>query len=216
MRSGDEIRWEGGNAAMRVLPDQFPQVYYKSKLVPGAEFFPFKKFLPFLGPLVRKLGGSYAGLIPQDERVAFYHTSDSSWAAGPIICYESVFGEYVSGYIEQGATMLFIMTNDGWWDNTPGHKQHLAYASLRAIEQRKPIARAANTGISGFIDVYGRAGNLTRYNEANAVQGTIYPNSFRTVYSRTGDVIARFCLLLLGGFLLYSLAIYLKHRSKLN
>jgi len=66
----------------------------------------------------------------------------------PIICYESVFGEFVTDYVKKGAQALFIITNDGWWKNTNGYKQHLYFASLRAIETRRQVVRAANTGVS--------------------------------------------------------------------
>lgn len=74
---------------------------------------------------------------------------------GPIICYESVYGEYVTEYVKNGANLLAIVTNDGWWEDTPGYKQHLAYGCLRAIETRRSIVRSANTGISCVINERG-------------------------------------------------------------
>src|SRR5574343_444659 len=69
----------------------------------------------------------------------------------PAVCYESVYGDFMAKYIRSGAEVICIITNDGWWGNTPGHRQHLAYAKLRAIETRKQIIRSANTGISCFV-----------------------------------------------------------------
>ena len=75
----------------------------------------------------------------------------------PVICYESIYGDYVSDYVGDGAQWLAVVTNDAWWRNTAGHKQHFSYAKLRAIEQRKWVGRAANTGISGFINPVGES-----------------------------------------------------------
>ena len=194
------ILWEGHNSAVMWSVDSIPNIYYKSKLVPGAEFFPFKKMLPFIGGIVKNVGGSYAGLRTQNERSAF--KNQDGVAVGPLICYESVFGEYVSGYVEKGANVLFIMTNDGWWDNTPGHIQHMHLASIRAIEQRRPIARSANTGISCFIDKRGRIYDKTNYGVPAVIESALIPNNEITFYSRYGDYIARVMLLILIGLIL--------------
>ena len=167
------------------------QTYRKSKMVPGAESFPFKKILFFMEPLVHQLGGSVAGLGSQPKRSVF---SSSTASIAPVICYESIFGEYFTGYIKAGAQAAFIMTNDGWWDNTAGHRQHLYYASLRAIETRRSIARSANTGVSAFINQRGDILNPTSYNEAVAIRGKIKLNTERTVYVRMGDIIARIAI----------------------
>lgn len=102
--------------------------------------------------MVDKLGGSVQGLGRQRERSVF---ESGSTKIAPVICYESIYGNYIGDYIRNGAEAIFIMTNDGWWDDTPGYHQHLAYGILRAIEFRKPIARSANTGISCFVDAKG-------------------------------------------------------------
>ena len=87
--------------------------------------------------------------------------------------------------------MIFIITNDGWWGNTAGHKQHLHYASLRAIETRRSIARSANTGISAFINQRGDIEQATEYWEPAVIQGTIRANDQMTFYGRHGDYLAR-------------------------
>ena len=120
--------------------------------------------------------------------------SSKSGKVAPVICYESVFGEYVTGYIKKGAQAIFIMTNDGWWDNTAGHRQHLHFASLRAIETRRAIARSANTGISAFINQRGDILQATRYDEQAAIKGTIRFNDAITFYVVWGDAIARVAL----------------------
>ncbi len=170
------------------------QIYKKSKLVPGPEIFPFQEIFFFMEPLVEKLDGTTAGVGTQPKRTTF--TSESGRVA-PVICYESVFGEYFAKYILQGgAQMAFIMTNDGWWDNTAGHRQHLYFASLRAIESRRSIARSANTGISAFINQRGDILQPTRYNETIAIRGNITLNDEVTFYVRWRDFIARIALFL--------------------
>lgn len=180
--------WDVQNSAVQITGGkQSFQVYFKSKFVPGPEIFPFKRYLFFLRPVVDKLGGSYEGHASQKERSVF---TGGPLNVAPIICYESVYGNYTGGYVRNGATALFIITNDGWWDLTPGHIQHLKIGALRAIEHRRPIARSANTGTSCFIDIKGRITQPTKYGEAIAIKGNIIPETRMTFYSKFGDIIA--------------------------
>ncbi len=188
-RPGDTLFYEILNAAIQIQPgNQDVQLYRKSKLVPGPEILPYRRIFFFLKPLIEKLEGTTAGVGTQPERSVM--SSDAGKVA-PAICYESVFGEYVTGYIKKGAQAIFIMTNDGWWDNTAGHRQHLYFASLRAIETRRPIARSANTGISAFINQRGDVLQATRYDEPIAINGSIRFSDSITFYVLWGDAIAR-------------------------
>jgi apolipoprotein N-acyltransferase len=146
--------------------------------------------------------------------------SDKALALGdevkvaPVICYESIYGDYVSDYVGSGAQWLAVVTNDAWWRNTAGHKQHFSYAKLRAIEQRKWVGRAANTGISGFINPMGESvmesvwyqgrkgrcevpltdietkdgGYVVGVGSQCALVQRIVPNDIKTVYLAMGDV----------------------------
>ena len=96
------------------------------------------------------------GLWNSERAWLLCKSADTHRKIAPIICYESVFGKYVTEYVKKGANALFIITNDGWWKNTNGYKQHLSFASIRAIETRRPVARAANTGVSCIIDIRGK------------------------------------------------------------
>ena len=194
-KGNDTLYYEAYNAAFQLSNEsEAIQIYHKSQLVPGAEYFPLKDVLPFMQPLVDQLGGSIYGLGKQKERSVF--TSKDGTKIAPVICYESIYGEYTTGYVRNGANALVIMTNDGWWDHTAGHKQHLRFASLRAIETRRGIARAANTGISGFINQRGEILGTTKYDEPVALSGTIKLNNDITFYVRYGDLIARIALFL--------------------
>ncbi len=188
-RGTEVFFWEAYNAAIQLQAgtDSIP-FYIKSKLVPGAEILPYHKYLFFLKPIVDKLDGSVEGLGGQPNREAF---PSESGKVAPSICYESVFGDYNGGYVRAGAEATFIMTNDGWWDNTAGHKQHLAFARLRAVETRRSIARSANTGISCFINQRGDVQQPTKYGEEAAIRQNIKFNRGITFYVRWGDLIAR-------------------------
>lgn len=181
--------WDVQNSAVQITSGkQSFQLYFKSKFVPGPEIFPFKKYLFFLRPIIEKLEGSYEGNTSQKERGVF---TGGPLNAAPIICYESVYGDYTGGYVRNGATAFFIITNDGWWDDTPGHKQHLKIGALRAIEHRRPIARSANTGTSCFIDIKGRIIQPTEYEETIAIKGEVIPETRITFYTKYGDIIAK-------------------------
>ncbi len=187
-----ECCFDGLNAAMQIDASGNTEVYYKSKLVPGVERMPYPQLFGFLENFAIDLGGTSGSLATQKERVAF--VSSEGYKTGPIICYESVFGEFVTEYVKKGAQALFIVTNDAWWYNTPGHKQHLVYASLRSIETRKSIARSANTGISCFINQRGDILQATKYEATTAINQDIYFNEHITFYTRYGDLLARILL----------------------
>lgn len=204
IRNGDTIHWQSYNAAIQLEQDLVgqPELYLKSKLVPGAESFPYKWLFFFMSDLVDQLGGTDGGVTGQPERSLFHN---DEWSIAPVICYESIYGGYCTEYIRKGADALFIVTNDGWWDNTDGHRQHLRYGALRAIETRRSIARSANTGVSCFINQRGDILQPTNYEEATFVKGTILMNDTITFYTKWGDLIARIAgflsiLLLLNAF----------------
>jgi len=196
LERGKEIRyWEAYNAAIQIESKKNEtQRYIKSILVPGAEIFPYSDVFFFMKPLVDALDGSVAGHGVQKYRSVL--KEDGGLSIAPVICYESIYGEYTTGYIHKGANAIFIPTNDGWWDNTAGHIQHLKFARLRAIETRRSIARSANTGISAFINQRGDILQPTKYEVEGAIKSSIAFNDEITFYVRWGDMIGR-----LSGFL---------------
>lgn len=168
-------------------------VYHKSKLVPGVEKMPFPKYLRFLEDLAIDMGGTKGSLGVQEDRSVFV-PSYGNGVIAPVICYESIYGDYVSEYVRNGANFIFIITNDGWWDDTPGYKQHLLYGRLRAIETRKSIARSANTGISCIINRRGDIEQATSWWQPAAIKGTLTSQTTETFYTRHGDFIGIVCL----------------------
>lgn len=185
--------YDSYNTAMQI--DNFSdsiQLYHKSKLVPGVEKMPFPSVFKYIDKFAIDLGGMSGSLGIEKEPKNF--TAHSSEKIAPVICYESIYGEYVADYVRKGAELLFIITNDGWWGDTPGYRQHLQYGRLRAIEMRRSIARSANTGISCFINQRGDISQPTKWWEDAAIRETINANNEITFYAAHGDYIARFAL----------------------
>ena len=194
------------NSALAEQSNEIFQIYHKSKLVVGVENMPFKSVLkPLLGDVLLNFGGTVASRVTQKKRAVFSHTN-SKLKAAPIICWESIFGEFVTGYVNEGATFLAVISNDAWWGETPGHKQLLSYTRLRAIETRRDIARSANTGISSIINAKGEIINQTSYNTKTTLSGKLSSRSNLTFYVRFGDIIARWSVFVAGLFFLLALS----------
>jgi len=163
--------------------------YHKSMLVPGVETLPW--FLQFIDKWFEKFGGTTAGYTKQKDRTPLTDAKHG-YVIAPAICYESIYGEFMRRYIRNGANIICIITNDGWWGNTPGYKQHMNYARLRAIETRKWVARSANTGISCFIDPSGHVINPQPWNKAAAIklnQPAI--DNYQTFFVKHGDILSK-------------------------
>jgi apolipoprotein N-acyltransferase len=177
------------NSAVALQKDIYPEFYHKSKLIPGIEmsinWLPagFERILP-------NLGGTGSGYGVQHERQVFTNKVTGTVIA-PVICYESVFGEFVGRYAAKGADIITIITNDGWWGNSQGYRQHLGFASLRAIETRRPVARAANTGISALINQRGDITMQTGWWEKDTLRGTLTRGNHATLYVIHGDYLYR-------------------------
>lgn len=207
---GNEM-FEYLNAVVQIdLTNGDAQTYRKGVFVPGAESFPFRKVLFFLEDFVNSLGGTVAGRGTQERRLPL--TSGTTKIA-PVICYESVFGEYFTDYVKEGGQAVFVMTNDGWWDDTGGFRQHLWLSSLRAIETRREVVRSANVGACAFIDQRGKILQKTDYDQAGFLRGTMQLNEGETLYVRWGDIIARIALLLAGMVVLGNLTRSLRNRT---
>ena len=184
------LYYDSFNSAMQVDSSGRIQVYHKSMLVVGVEKMPFPKTLGFLEDFALELGGTSGSLGTQKDRTVFKKSNDTISIA-PVICYESIFGDYLGGYIKNGANLIFVITNDAWWGDTPGYRQHLRFSQLRAVETRRSIARSANTGISCFIDQKGEIISPTTYNTEKALYGTINANDHLTFYVKNGDYLGR-------------------------
>ena len=191
-----DIYYDVYNTALQVNKEGL-QIYHKSKLVPGVEQMPYPALFKPLEGLAIKLGGSFGSLGTQKNRTVFFN-KDKSIGIAPVICYESIFGEFVADYVKNGANLIFIITNDGWWRDTPGYKQHLAYARLRAIETRRQIARSANTGISCVVDELGELHAEQGWWKEGYIMANLAPNNEKTFFVRFGDVLSKIAVVLTG------------------
>lgn len=169
------------------------EVYHKNKMVPGVEKMPYPALFGFLEKIAINLGGTSGSLGSDGESRVF--ESRQRIKLAPVICYESVFPEFMSSYVSKGADILCIITNDGWWGNTPGYQQHFSFARLRAIETRRGIARSANTGISGFIDDEGKVLAKSKWWEPAALSASLRIAKKETFYVRNASLIRWIILL---------------------
>lgn len=199
------------NAAMQISHTRPIELHFKSKLVPGVEKMPFPALFGYLEDFAIDLGGTTGSLGTQEWPTVF---KGDSIQAAPVICYESVYGDYVGDYVRRGANLICIMTNDGWWGDTPGYKQHCQYARLRAIEHRRSIARSANTGISCFIDQKGRVHDATKWWVAAVIKKELNINNKLSFYSQQGDILGRTAFIASGFFLAITLLARIFRRKR--
>lgn len=202
------------NSAVQIIPNQKVEVYHKGKLVPGVEIFPYVNVLkPLLGDAMLNLGGTVASLGIDKERKVFSNSFNKGKIA-PIICYESIYGEFTGEYVKKGANFLGIMTNDSWWGVTQGHQQLMAYARMRAIETRREIARSANSGISAHINARGDVVSDTFYGDKTTLFAKVNLYDKITFYTKAGDLLSRICIFVLGFLLFYNWIKKFQNRKK--
>jgi apolipoprotein N-acyltransferase len=209
--TGGDGFFDAYNTAFQLNNSSTLQLYHKSKLVPGVETMPFRKLLGPIADLAFSLGGTSGTLGTQKEPSVFY-TPNGKNCVGTAICYESIYGEYIGQYVLKGAQLIFVITNDGWWGDTPGYKQHLAYARLRAIETRRSIARSANTGISEFIDEMGNVSEQTGWWVPAVIKTNLSLNRDITFYVKHGDYIGVLMSWLSAVLLVYVLGVIIKSK----
>lgn len=197
----NSFRWEDGwrephNSAILLSADGRTEIFHKSKLVAATEFTPYPQiFVPFDNWLSGLLGMKpfFARYSGQDE-ISLLHLSDGT-PFGSAVCFESVYGEYCTGYAARGAGFLAVINNDAWWRNTPGPWQHCSYSILRAIELRRDLVRCGNTGISCFINQRGDILAHSSWCQPASLRGTVNLNYQQSFFTRHGDIVGRVCVL---------------------
>ena len=177
------------NSALLIRPGEPTTYYHKSKLVPGIERS-LKGAFSSIQRIFPGLGGTSGGYHGQTKPTLLRNNSDSTSAA-PVICFESAFGEHVAGFVRMGADFIIVITNDGWWKGTYGYYQHLTFSTLRAIENRRTVVRAANTGVSAIIDSRGNIIAEILWWEKGSINHVIDINTGVTFYTRHGDLLGR-------------------------
>lgn len=185
------------NSAQILLPTgHFGGSYYKSHLVPFGEYVPLRTLLPFLEPLVESVGDFSAGSVEvplQSKNVK----------AGVLICFESIFPDIGRRWVEKDANLLVNLTNDAWYGRSSAPYHSLAMTRFRAIETRRNVVRAANTGFSGIIDPLGQLVVSSPLFEPWATVQKVALLENQTVFVRMGYLFAPCCLFLAVGQLLY-------------
>jgi apolipoprotein N-acyltransferase len=174
-----------------------PQFYHKTKLVPLFERMPFVQYLGFLGKYSLELGGYTGTYSPRQESTTFV-LPDEGIHILPIVCFESIFGPYCARNLPKEKGFICMITNDGWWKNTPGYQYHFNFSTLRAIENRRNFVRVANTGISAIIDAKGKVVSRTPWWEKTTLKGEIHLHRGQSFFARHGDYLGQLSLILNG------------------
>ena len=199
--AGKPVQERYYNAAYLIEPSgATAAVYRKIHLVPFGEFVPFKRVLFFVGPLVDAVSDFTPGTEPLTLPVQGHRVSTA-------ICYEVIYGSLIRAFVQRGSELLTTITNDAWYGRSSAAYQHWQQASLRAVEEGRYLARAANTGISGFIDPYGRILQQSNMFESAVLADDVRFLTDRTVYSRIGDLIGWLSVALTGAALLATVRI---------
>ena len=187
------------NSAVAINGDGAEDIHHKMRLVIGVETMPW--WFSSLSELIN-LGGVTGQLGRNDEATVF---EKGGVKVGPAICYEGLYGDWFARFVREGAEVMIVMSNDGWWGNTPGHKRLFDFCRLRAIETRRAIARSANTGVSGFITSRGDVEQCLDWDQRGVLTQDIELSDRETAYVKYGDWVGRMGLLLtLLGVLYFS------------
>ena len=206
---GNGVWLESHNSALMTDGTERTEIFHKSKLVVAVEHTPY----PAVFCRIDDMLGGVMGRCTGQEEISLLNIQSTDGQSIPIgcaVCYESVYGEYYTDYIRKGARAMTIITNDAWWGDTPGYRQHLSYASLRAIETRRAIARCANTGISAIISPSGKIVSETGWWTPAVLEGSIPLRDDITFFVAHGDITGRLCTFL---FVLLLLALLVRFRS---
>lgn len=188
------------NASMLLLPgsDQI-QIYRKMRLVPFGERVPYLDYFPWLDRLSFSLSGITSWQKGREATVmTFRKTTGEQVRMANIICYESIFPSLVSGFVRRGAQFLTLVTNDGWYGTSYGPWQHAAIGRLRCIENRRAMARCANTGVTLFYDTCGRTYAETPWWQLSVLAADVPLENTLTFYTTHPDLVPHVCLVIAG------------------
>ena len=182
---------ENYNSSILFHEHRIPEIVHKSKLVLGVEKIPFITIFPFMENFAIQMGGGSGTLGIESEPKTM---KSNGVTFSPIVCYESIYGGFMAKQARKGSQFLAIITNDGWWRETPGFQQHFLFAGLRAIENNKWVVRSANTGTSGIMNNRGEVIFATEWWVKDAFRSTIQLNETKTVYNYLGDFLGYFAI----------------------
>ncbi|HXY62616.1 MAG TPA: apolipoprotein N-acyltransferase, partial [Nitrospirota bacterium] len=186
------------NSAFLIMTDgTVGAVYHKLHLVPFGEYVPLKRFLFFVEKMVQAIGDFESG----NDYTVMTISPHGPGHAGEVklstaICYEIIFPDLIRRFVDRGACIITTITNDAWFGRTAAPYQHFSMAVFRAVENRVPVARAANTGVSGFIDAQGSILDTSAIFTTAQVTRSISLGSTKTFYTKYGDVFSYLCVLI--------------------
>lgn len=198
------------SALLSNVRGEVESVYHKGRLVIGVEAVPLKSLFDLfevdLGGISGQLGWGTEYTLFENRGVKI----------GPSICYEGLYGNYFAGFVREGAEAMAVISNDGWWGDTPGHRRLFDFCRLRAIETRRSVARSANTGISGFISPRGDVvGERLEWDEQGVLTADVELRDNKTIYVVYGDWVARISLFVALLSLLYYAAYRVRRKNHL-
>lgn len=211
-RNRGNVWYDVYNTALGVDTTSSVELSHKSRLVIGVEMMPDWAILKPISKWIVDLGGTSGGL-GTDSVKHLFRAGDV--IVGAAICYESIYGDYFADYVRRGARLMTVITNDGWWGNTPIHRQHFSYSRLRAIETRRSIARSANTGISGFINPRGDVVQSLGWDRRGTLSASVPLNDSLTFYTRYGDYLCRIAGFMLALGILYYVVYRVRRKDHL-
>jgi apolipoprotein N-acyltransferase len=205
-------RWfDTFNSAMVMQPGgRDPRVYHKVKLVPFGERVPYSDLFPFLATSTFSIAGlSWWERGEGPMVLPLVREGGDTVGIAPLICFEALYPAYAAGFVERGAGILAVITNDGWFGRSHALVQHAAFARLRAIETRRPIVRCGNTGVSFFVDRWGKTSGTLPWWEERSVTQDVTPGTGVTFFVRHPDLVPQACL---AASLLFMAAALLRFR----
>ena len=211
-RAGRGFYYDYYNAAVAIRGDSTEDVHHKMRLVIGVEAMPFPRLLRWLSFQSVDLGG-ITGQLGRSDGATVFHKGGV--AAGPAICYEGLFGDAFAEFVRGGAEVMLVLSNDGWWGDTPGYRRLFDFCRLRAIETRRAVARSANTGRSGFITSRGDVTESLGWDKRGVITSDVEVSQRMTAYVRFGDWIGRLSLVVAAMCLLCYSAYRVKRRNHL-
>jgi len=186
------------NSAAHIEKDTVNSVYHKLRLVPVGEYIPFSNYFPSLSNIDLGQGNFSSG-------TEYVIMEVNGVKCAVMICFESTMPYLSREFVNRGAELLIFLVNDGWYENPPQPQQHAKQVVYRAIENRRPVLRGTNTGISLIVDERGNISHKIPLNERGAVQSVIKPVNYSTFYTRHGDIFAQLNVLISIIFILSSI-----------